>query len=81
MQCWTCVMYVHQPSLLRTIANTHYGPVIGIVIQILSKAICCCLQTCNVDVVLFVMYCMCILLFIVTSAMKAINLNVIYTTL
>ena len=31
-------------------------------------AICCCLQTCNVDVVLLVMYCMYIPGFIVTSA-------------
>ena len=31
----------------------------------LPEAICCCLQTCNVDVVLLVMYCMYI---IVTSA-------------
>ena len=34
----------------------------------LPEAICCCLQTCNVDVVLLVMYCMYILAFIVTSA-------------
>ena len=26
--------------------------------NILPEAICCCLQTCNVDVVLLVMYCM-----------------------
>ena len=32
------------------------------------EAICCCLQTCNVDVVLLVMYCMYIPGFIVTSA-------------
>ena len=34
----------------------------------LPEAICCCLQTCNVDVVLLVMYCMYIPAFIVTSA-------------
>ena len=34
----------------------------------LPEAICCCLQTCNVDVVLLVMYCMHIPAFIVTSA-------------
>ena len=34
----------------------------------LPEAICCCLQTCNVDVVLLVMYCMYIPGFIVTSA-------------
>ena len=34
----------------------------------LPEAICCCLQTCNVDVVLLVMYCMYIQAFIVTSA-------------
>ena len=33
----------------------NYGPVIGI-LKILPEAICCCLQTCNVDVVLLVMY-------------------------
>ena len=35
---------------------------------ILPEAICCCLQTCNVDVVLLGMYCMYIQAFIVTSA-------------
>ena len=34
----------------------------------LPEAICCCLHTCNVDVVLLVMYCMYIPAFIVTSA-------------
>ena len=34
----------------------------------LPEAICCCLQTCNVDVVLLVMYCLYIPCFIVTSA-------------
>ena len=34
----------------------------------LPEVICCCLQTCNVDVVLLVMCCMCIMAFIVTSA-------------
>ena len=34
----------------------------------LPEAICCCLQTCNVDVVLLVMYRMYISAFIVTSA-------------
>ena len=34
----------------------------------LPEAICCCLQTCNVDVVLLVMYCRYIPAFIVTSA-------------
>ena len=51
--------------------NCYYGPVIGIFIQFkerLPEAICCCLQTCNVDVVLWVMCCMCIMAFIVTSA-------------
>ena len=50
-------------------ANFHcyYGPVIGI-LKRLPEATCCCLQTCNVDVVLLVMYCMYILAFIVTSA-------------
>ena len=45
-----------------------YGPVIGLIRNILPEAICCCLQTCNVDVVLLVMYCMYIPAFIVTSA-------------
>ena len=51
--------------------NCYYGPVIGICIHFkerLPEAICCCLQTCNVDVVLLVMYCMYIPTFIVTSA-------------
>ena len=48
--------------------NCYYGPVIGIFKERLPEAICCCLQTCNVDVVLLVMYCMYIPTFIVTSA-------------
>ena len=34
----------------------------------LPEAICCCLQTCNFDVVFLVMYCMYTPAFIVTSA-------------
>ena len=48
--------------------NCYYGPVIGIFIHFkerLLEAICCCLQTWNVDIV---MYCMYIPAFIVTSA-------------
>ena len=59
-------MYVRQLSY-----TCYYGPVIGIFIHFKERwpeAICCCLQTCNVDVVLLVMYCMYILTFIVTSA-------------
>ena len=51
--------------------NCYYGPVIGICIHFkerLPEAICCCLQTCNVDVVFVVMYCMYIPAFIVTTA-------------
>ena len=47
------------------------GPVIGIFIHFkgrLPEAICCCLQTCNVDVVLLVMYRMYIPALIVSSA-------------
>ena len=43
-------------------------PVIGIFVYFLPEAFCCCLQTCSVNVVLLVMYCMCIPVFIVTSA-------------
>ena len=45
--------------------------VIGIFVYFknrLPEAICCCLQTCSVNVVLLVMCCMCIPIFIVTSA-------------
>ena len=51
--------------------NCYYGPVIGIFIRFkdrLPEAICCCLQTCSVNVVLLAMCCMCIPAFIVTSA-------------
>ena len=60
-------LYVRQLSLLQL----EYGPVIGIFIHFkerLPETICCCLQTCNVDVVLLVMYRMYIPAFIVTSA-------------
>ena len=64
------VCYVCTPTFIATIANM--GQLyIGIFIQFkerLPEAICCCLQTCNVDVVLLVMCCMCIMAFIVTSA-------------
>ena len=57
--CWNCIY-----------ANFHcyYGPVIGIFKDRLPEAICCCLQTYSVNVVLLVMCCMCIPVFIVTSA-------------
>ena len=48
--------------------NCYDGPVIGIFKERLPEAICCCLQTCNVDVVLLAMYCMYLPGFIVTSA-------------
>ena len=40
-------MYVRQLSLLQFLVWASYGQ---------SEDICCCLQTCNVDVVLLVMY-------------------------
>ena len=56
--------------MLCMYANCHcyYRAVIGIFIPLeerLPEVICCCLQTCYVDVVLLVM---CIPVFIVTSA-------------
>ena len=45
--------------------NCYYGPFL---FDSLPEAICCCLQTCSVNVVLLVMCCMCIPAFIVTSA-------------
>ena len=56
--CRKCVMYVCQLSLLIWASYRHFK-------ERLPEAICCCLQTCNVDVVLLVMY---IPAFIVTSA-------------
>ena len=56
--------YVCMPTFIAQ------SPVIGIFIHFkdrLPEAICCCLQTCSVNVVLLVMCCMCILAFIVTS--------------
>ena len=58
-------LYVRQLSLLQLL------PVIGNFILFtdrLPEAICCCLQTCNVDVVLLVMYRIYISALIVTSA-------------
>ena len=50
--------------------NCQCGPVIRIIHfkERLPKAICCCLQTCSVNVVLMIMCCMFIPAFIVTSA-------------
>ena len=72
------MLFTYLLSLYRVVgivlciyANFHcyYGPVIGIFIKDrLPEAICCCLQTCSVNVVLLVMCWMCIPVFIVTSA-------------
>ena len=62
--CRKCVMYVCQLSLLQLLIWAGYRHFK----ERLPEAICCCLQTCNVDVVLLVMYCMYIPVFIVTSA-------------
>ena len=60
-------MYVCQLSLLQLLIWASYSIYIHFK-ESLPEAICCCLQTCNVDVVLLVMYCMYIPTFIVTSA-------------
>ena len=57
-------MYVCQLSLLQLLIRAGYRHFN----ERLPEAICCCLQTCNVDVVLLVMYCMYIPAFVVTSA-------------
>ena len=51
--------YVYMPTLLQLLLWASYR---------LPEAICCCLQTYSVNVVLLVMCCMCIPAFIVTSA-------------
>ena len=59
-----CVMYVRQFSVLQLLlwaSFRHFK-------ERLPEGICCCLQTCNVDVVLVVMYCMYMPAFIVNSA-------------
>ena len=56
-------MYVCQLSLLQLLIWAGYRHFKE------SEAICCCLQTCNVDVVLLVMYCMYIPAFIVTTVL------------
>ena len=53
------------PTSIATIANM--GQLYAFV-ERLPEATSCCLQTCDVDVVLLVMYCMYIPAFIVTSA-------------
>ena len=57
-------MYVCQLSLLQLLIWAGYRHFK----ERLPEAICCCLQTCNVDVLLLVMYCMYIPAFIGTSA-------------
>ena len=57
-------MYVCQLSLLQFLTWAGYRNFK----ERLPEAICSCLLTCNVDVVLLVMYCMYIPGFIVTSA-------------
>ena len=54
-------MYICQLSLLLWASYRHFK-------DRLPEAICCCLQTCSVNVVLLVMCWMCIPVFIVTSA-------------
>ena len=58
-------MCICTPTFIATIANMGQ---LWAFVKRLPEAICCCLQTCNVDVVLLVMYCMYIPAFIVTSA-------------
>ena len=60
-----CVMYMYADFQCY---NCKYGPVIGIFIDRLPEAMCCCLQTYTVNDALLVMYCMCLLAVIVTSA-------------
>ena len=57
-------MYVCQLLLLQLLIWADYRHFE----ERLPEVICCCLQTCTVDVVLLVMYCMYIPGFIVTSA-------------
>ena len=57
---WTCTNF--------HCYNCYYGPVIGIFVDSLPKSMCYCLQTCNVDVALFVIHCMCIPGFVIASA-------------
>ena len=47
-------MYVRQLSLLQLLIWASYRHFK----ERMPEAICCCLQTCNVDVVLLVMHCM-----------------------
>ena len=66
----SCCWYIYMPTFIATIAIMGQA-VIGIFIHFkdrLPEAICCCLQTCSVNIVLLVMCCMCIPTFIVTSA-------------
>ena len=67
-------MYVCQLSLLIWASYRHFK-------ERLPEAICCCLQTCNVDVVLLVMYCMYIPAFIVTSAKPVMGIFMLFTDL
>ena len=60
-------MYVRRLSLLQLLLWDSYRHFIHFK-QRLPEAICCCLKTCNVDVVLVVVYCMYISAFIVTGA-------------
>ena len=57
-------LYVRQLSLLQLLIWASYRHFK----ESLPEVICCCLQSCNVDVVLLVMYRMYIPAFIVTSA-------------
>ena len=59
-------MYICQLSLLQLLLWARYRHFYFK--DRLPEAICCCLQTCSVNVVLLVMCCMCIPTFIVTSA-------------
>ena len=73
--CQNCVMYVRQFSVLQLLIWASYRHFIHFK-ERLPEAICCCLQTCNVDVVLVVMYCMYIPAFIVNSTQIALYYNV-----
>ena len=57
---------MHKLLWLLVLTSASYGT-FSLFINVLPEAICCCLQTCYVDVMLLLMACICILTFIVVT--------------
>ena len=62
-----CIAYVYKFLMVTCATHQLVIGTYSLFRNILPEAICCCLQTCYVDVMLLLMDCVCILTFIVVT--------------